>query len=74
MGSTSAMTTPESSVDSLMQQVADEHGLRVADEIQAAPSSTPAIDMLGYSVDSSLISCDDAMACESAYPNCLISR
>merc|ERR1740133_51178 len=41
MDSTSAMTTPESDVDSLMQQVADEHGLRVSDEIQSAPSGTP---------------------------------
>ena len=54
MDSTSAMTTTESSVDSLMQQVADKHGLKVADEIQAAPSSTSAIGTLGYFAESSL--------------------
>lgn len=43
MDANSAMTTPESDVDTLMQQVADEHGLRVADKIGEAPTNTPSL-------------------------------
>ena len=43
MDANSAMTTPESDVDTLMQQVADEHGLKVADSIEAAPTGAPKI-------------------------------
>jgi len=43
MDANSAMTTPESDVDTLMQQVADEHGLKVADSIEAAPTGAPSL-------------------------------
>ena len=36
MGSVTAALTPEDEIDSLMQQVADEHGLELAKEIDAA--------------------------------------
>ena len=36
MGSATAAMTPEDDIDSLMQQVADEHGLTLAQEIDAA--------------------------------------
>ena len=43
MDQNSSMTTPEGEVDTLMQQVADEHGLAVADQIQAAPTNNPSL-------------------------------
>lgn len=44
MGSATATMSPEDEIDSLMQQVADEHGLELANEIDAAgavPNATP---------------------------------
>ena len=44
MGSATASMTPEDDVDDLMQQVADEHGLQLVREIDAAgsvPTGTP---------------------------------
>ncbi|MDC3321194.1 Snf7 family protein [bacterium] len=43
MDQNSSMVTPEGEVDTLMQQVADEHGLAVADQIQAAPTNNPTL-------------------------------
>lgn len=42
MGQTTALTTPASEVDSLIQQVADEHGLDLADKMGAIPTGAPA--------------------------------
>jgi len=46
MGAATASMTPEDDIDSLMQEVADEHGLSLAREIDSAgpvPSSAPAV-------------------------------
>lgn len=39
MGNQSALTTPQTEVDTLMQQVADEHGLELNQSLQATPST-----------------------------------
>merc|ERR1719181_1578522 len=39
MGATTACATPEDEVDSLMQEVADEHGLDFKKDIAAAPDT-----------------------------------
>jgi charged multivesicular body protein 1 len=41
MNASSSMTTPEGQVDDLINMVADEHGLNVADGIAAAPTAAP---------------------------------
>merc|ERR1719183_741002 len=43
MGSATAAMTPEDEIDSLMQQVADEHGLSMANAIDAAGAVPSAI-------------------------------
>ena len=43
MGQTTSLTTPASEVDSLIQQVADEHGLELGETMGAIPSGMPAM-------------------------------
>lgn len=44
MGQTTTLTTPQDEVDTLIQQVADEHGLEVNMEMPGAVSSTLAVE------------------------------
>lgn len=45
MGQSTALTTPASEVDSLIQQVADEHGLDLAETMGPIPTGMPAQQM-----------------------------
>ncbi|KAG0015269.1 Vacuolar-sorting protein SNF7 [Entomortierella chlamydospora] len=39
MGNQSALSTPQDEVDTLMHQVADQHGLEIGDSLQATPDT-----------------------------------
>ncbi|KAG5457468.1 MAG: vacuolar protein-sorting-associated protein 46 [Olpidium bornovanus] len=45
MGGATTLTTPQDEVETLMQQVADEHGLELKHEMGLAPSTTPVVEV-----------------------------
>jgi len=44
MGSATTLTTPKDQVDSLIQQIAEENGLEVAEALAAVPSASIRVD------------------------------
>jgi len=44
MAGTTTLTTPQDEVETLMQQVADEHGLQLKHEMGSAPNTTPVVE------------------------------
>lgn len=53
MGQATTMTTPTEQVDSLIQQVADENGLQVMSDLEAAPVGEGSLASLSASASTS---------------------